>query len=210
MLLSNFSEDLRWWQRGVTYQVYPRSFQDTNNDGIGDLEGIIQRLDYLADLGVNAIWLSPFYPSPMKDFGYDVSDYCNVHPMFGSLDTFDRLVTEVHNRNLKLIVDYVPNHTSDQHPWFIESRSGRSSPKRDWYIWRDPGPDGGVPNNWGSTFGGTAWEWDAPSGQYYFHHFLKEQPDLNWRNPAVKEAMLNVLRFWLERGVDGFRMDVVE
>ncbi len=215
MLLTNLNQgELRWWQRGVTYQIYPRSFLDTNGDGIGDLEGIIRKLDYLNDgtdhsLGIDAIWLSPFYPSPMADFGYDVADYCDVHPMFGDLATFDRLVAEAHKRSIKVIIDYVPNHTSDQHSWFLESRSSRNNPKRDWYIWRDPRPDGQLPNNWGSVFGGPAWEWDEKTGQYYFHHFLKEQPDLNWRNPEVKEAMLNVLRFWLERGVDGFRMDVV-
>lgn len=214
MLLSNFSSELLWWQRGVTYQIYPRSFIDTNGDGVGDLQGILDRLDYLNDgtpgsLGVDAIWLSPFYPSPMKDFGYDVSDYKDVHPLFGDLAVFQRLLQAAHGRNLKVIIDYVPNHTSDQHPWFLESRSSRDNPKRDWYIWHDPKPDGSPPNNWGSHFGGPAWEWDPPTGQYYFHHFLKEQPDLNWRNPLVKEAMLDVLRFWLDLGVDGFRMDVV-
>lgn len=214
MLLSDFREDLRWWQRGVTYQIYPRSFKDTNADGIGDLQGVIDQLDYLNDgtpasLGIDAIWLSPFYPSPMADFGYDVSDYTNIHPMFGSLETFDRLVAEAHKRHIRVIIDYVPNHTSDQHPWFLESRSSRDNPKRDWYIWHAAKPDGSPPNNWGSVFGGPAWEWDGKTGQYYFHHFLKEQPDLNWRNPAVHQAMLEVLRFWLDRGVDGFRMDVV-
>ncbi len=199
----------QWWQTGVTYQIYPRSFQDTNADGIGDLPGIIQRLGYLADLGVDALWLSPFYPSPMKDFGYDVSNYTGVHPLFGSLADFDRLVTAAHARGMKIIIDYVPNHTSDLHPWFLESRSSRDNPNRDWYLWRDAKPDGSPPNNWGSTFGGPAWTWDAVTGQYYFHHFLREQPDLNWRNPEVQAAMLDVLRFWLERGVDGFRMDVV-
>jgi alpha-glucosidase len=198
---------------GVIYQIYPRSFKDTNGDGIGDLQGIIEKLDYLNDgtpnsLGVDAIWICPFYPSPMADFGYDVSDYCDVDPLFGNLTTFDRLVREAHQRNIRVIIDYVPNHTSDQHPWFLESRSSRHNPKRDWYIWRDPKP-GGLPNNWGGVFGGPAWEWDERTGQYYFHQFLKEQPDLNWRNPEVRAAMLDVLRFWLERGVDGFRMDVV-
>ncbi len=202
-------QPLRWWQRGVTYQIYPRSFSDSNADGVGDLNGITLHLGYLADLGVDAIWLSPFYPSPMKDFGYDVADYCDVDPLFGNLDDFDRLVAEAHRQGLRVIIDYVPNHTSDLHPWFLESRSSRTNPKRDWYIWRDPRPDGSLPNNWGSVFGGPAWEWDESTGQYYFHHFLKEQPDLNWRNPDVRQAMLDVLRFWLERGVDGFRMDVV-
>lgn len=205
---------LRWWQRGVVYQIYPRSFMDSNSDGIGDLEGIIQKLDYLNDgteesLGIDAIWLSPFYPSPMADFGYDVADYCDVDPMFGDLAAFDRLVSEAHQRGMKVIIDYVPNHTSDQHRWFIESRSSRDNPKRDWYIWRDPKPDGSPPNNWGSFFGGPAWTLDPKTGQYYLHQFVKEQPELNWRNPEVVKAMLDVLRFWMERGVDGFRMDVV-
>lgn len=201
--------DFFWWQTGVVYQIYPRSFQDSNQDGIGDLAGITQRLDYLSDiLGVDAIWLSPFYPSPMADFGYDVSDYENVDPMFGTLEDFDRLVSEAHRRILRVIIDFVPNHTSDQHPWFIESRSSRDSPKRDWYFWRDPKPDGSLPNNWLSLFGGKAWEYDEKTRQYYLHIFLKEQPDLNWRNPEVKAAMLGALRFWMERGVDGFRLDV--
>ena len=205
---------LCWWQRGVVYQIYPRSFMDSNADGIGDLNGIIQKLDYLNDgtensLGVNAIWLSPFYPSPMKDFGYDVADYCGVDPMFGDLATFDRLVAEAHRRGMKIIIDYVPNHTSDQHPWFLESRSSRDNPKRDWYIWRDPKPDGSPPNNWGSFFGGPAWTLDEKTGQYYMHQFVKEQPELNWRNPEVQDAMLDVLRFWMDRGVNGFRMDVI-
>ncbi len=200
---------LHWWQSGVVYQIYPRSFQDTTGNGVGDLQGIINRLDYMAELGVTAIWLSPFYPSPMADFGYDVADYCDVEPLFGDLATFDRLVAEAHARNLKVIIDWVPNHTSDQHSWFIESRSSRDNPKRDWYIWRDPAPDGGLPNNWGSFFGGPAWTFDATTGQYYMHQFVKEQPELNWRNPELKAAMLDTLRFWLKRGVDGFRMDVI-
>ncbi|HEX2090795.1 MAG TPA: alpha-amylase family glycosyl hydrolase [Longimicrobiaceae bacterium] len=198
-----------WWQRGIVYQVYPRSFMDSNGDGVGDLPGITRRLDYLRWLGVDAVWISPFYPSPMRDFGYDVSDYTGVHPMFGTLDDFDRLLHEAHGRGLRVILDFVPNHTSDRHPWFLESRSSRDNPKRDWYIWRDPAPDGGPPNNWLSCFGGSAWEWDGATGQYYYHAFLKEQPDLNWRNPRVQEAMLDVLRFWLDRGVDGFRVDVI-
>jgi alpha-glucosidase len=198
-----------WWKRGIVYQIYPRSFQDTNGDGIGDLRGISQRLDYLKWLGVDAVWISPIYTSPMVDFGYDVADYCGIDPIFGTLDDFDHLIEQVHSRGLKLILDFVPNHTSDQHPWFQESRSSRTNPKRDWYIWRDPKPDGGVPNNWISNFGGSAWDWDAATGQYYYHAFLKEQPDLNWRNPEVREAMFNVLRFWLDRGVDGFRVDVI-
>ncbi|MBV8848979.1 MAG: DUF3459 domain-containing protein [Methylobacteriaceae bacterium] len=198
-----------WWKRGIVYQVYPRSFQDTNADGVGDLEGIRRRLDYLAWLQVDAIWISPIYPSPMKDFGYDVADYCGVDPIFGMLSDFDRLIAEAHTRGLKLILDFVPNHTSDKHPWFVESRASRDNPKRDWYIWRDPKSDGSPPNNWVSNFGGPAWTLDETTGQYYYHAFLREQPDLNWRNPAVREAMYNVLRFWLDRGVDGFRVDVI-
>lgn len=200
---------LRWWQTGVIYQIYPRSFQDTNADGVGDLQGIIDRLDHLVELGVDAVWISPFYPSPMADFGYDVADYCDIDPLFGDLATFDRLVSEAHARNLRLIIDWVPNHTSDQHPWFLESRSSRENPKRDWYIWRDAKPDGSPPNNWGSWFGGSAWEWDEATGQYYLHSFVKQQPDLNWENPEVCAAMIDTLHFWLRRGVDGFRMDVV-
>jgi alpha-glucosidase len=198
-----------WWQTGVVYQVYPRSFKDTNGDGIGDLLGVVEKLDYLGGtLGVDAIWLSPFYPSPMADFGYDVSDYTGVDPRFGTLDDFDRLVAEAHARGLKLIIDFVPNHSSDQHPWFVASRSSRDDPKRDWYVWRDPKPDGSPPNNWLSVFGGPAWEWDEATGQYYLHSFLKEQPDFNWRNPEVEQALFDVVRFWLDRGVDGFRIDV--
>lgn len=205
---------LAWWQRGVIYQIYPRSFLDTSGNGIGDLPGIIENLDYLNDgstmsLGVDAIWISPFYPSPMADFGYDVSDYSDIHPLFGNLDDFDRLVKEAHQRNIRVIIDYVPNHSSDQHPWFLESRSSRDNRKRDWYIWQDGKADGSPPNNWGSAFGGPAWTWDEKTGQYYLHHFLKEQPELNWRNPDLREAMYDVLRFWLDRGVDGFRMDVI-
>lgn len=199
---------LLWWQTGVVYQIYPRSFQDSNGDGIGDLSGIIARLDYLCDLGIDAIWLSPFYPSPMADFGYDVKDYVNVDPIFGTLDDFDRLVVEAHRRGLRIIIDFVPNHTSEQHPWFLESRSSRDNPKRDWYVWRDARPDGSLPNNWLSYFGGSMWEWDETTRQYYLHSFLKEQPDLNWRNPQVEEAVFASIRFWLERDVDGFRLDV--
>ena len=198
-----------WWQRGIIYQVYPRSFMDSNGDGVGDLRGLISRLDYLRGLGVDAVWLSPIFPSPMKDFGYDVSDYTGIHPLFGTLEDFDLLIREAHAHKIKLVLDFVPNHTSDQHPWFIESRSSRDNPKRDWYIWRDPAPSGGPPNNWLSNFGGSAWEYDPKTEQYYYHAFLRQQPDLNWRNPQVIEAMLNVLRFWLERGVDGFRVDVL-
>ena len=200
-----------WWHRAVIYQIYPRSFKDTTGNGVGDLAGIVEQIDYLSDtLGVDALWLSPFYPSPMKDFGYAVADYTGVDPLFGDLDTFDRLVDEAHARDLKLIVDYVPNHSSDQHPWFQASRSSRYDPKRDWYVWEDPAPDGGPPNNWLSIFGGSAWEWDETTEQYYLHTFLKEQPDLNWRNPEVREAMFDVLRFWMDRGVDGFRVDVAQ
>ncbi|MDB5648812.1 MAG: alpha amylase catalytic region, partial [Hyphomicrobiales bacterium] len=198
-----------WWKRGVIYQIYPRSFQDSNADGIGDLDGIRRRLDHLTWLGVDAIWVSPVYPSPMADFGYDVADYCGIDPIFGDLEQFDALVAEVHTRGLKIIMDFVPNHTSDQHAWFKESRSSRTNPKRDWYIWRDAAPSGGPPNNWVSNFGGSAWQWDEATGQYYYHAFLREQPDLNWRNRAVCEAMHDVLRFWLGRGVDGFRVDVI-
>jgi alpha-glucosidase len=195
--------DPLWWQRGIVYQIYPRSFMDSDGDGIGDLRGVLSRLDHLTDLGVDALWLSPIYPSPMKDFGYDVADYTGIDPMFGTLADFDRLVAAAHRRGIKVILDFVPNHTSDQHPWFLESRASRESPKRDWYLWRD------APNNWLSSFGGSAWQLDAATGQYYYHAFLPEQPDLNWRNPAVVEAMLEVLRFWMARGVDGFRVDVL-
>ena len=198
-----------WWQSGIFYQIYPRSFQDSDGDGIGDLAGIARRLDYLDGLGVDAIWISPIFPSPMADFGYDVADYCGIEPIFGDLAAFDRLVEQAHARGLKVVLDFVPNHTSDQHPWFRESRSSRENPRRDWYIWRDPAADGGPPNNWISNFGGPAWSFDAASGQYYYHAFLKEQPDLNWRNPQVRAAMHDVLRFWMARGVDGFRVDVI-
>jgi alpha-glucosidase len=208
------TSEFSWWQQGVIYQVYPRSFKDTNGDGVGDLQGIIEKLDYLNggtpdSLGVNAIWISPMFPSPMKDFGYDIADYCDVDPMFGDLAIFDRLVAEAHQRGIKIILDYVPNHTSDQHSWFQESRSSRDNPRHDWYIWKDAKPDGSPPNNWGGVFGGKAWTWDATRQQYYFHQFDPGQPDLNWRNPDVRAAMLDVLRFWMRRGVDGFRMDVI-
>jgi len=199
----------QWWQTGVIYQVYPRSFMDSNGDGVGDLAGITDKLDYLSWLGVDALWLSPIYPSPMADFGYDVSDYTGVDPLFGTLADVDRLLAEAHGRGLKLILDFVPNHTSDEHPWFVESRGSRDNPKRDWYIWRDPAPDGGPPNNWLGMFGGNAWVYDEPTGQYYLHLFDRKQPDLNWRNPEVRAAMYDALRFWLDRGVDGFRVDVI-
>ena len=198
-----------WWETGVIYQVYPRSFQDSNGDSVGDLPGIEARLDHLVRLGVDAMWLSPIFPSPMADFGYDVADYTGVEPMFGTLADFDRLLAACHARGLKLLLDFVPNHSSDRHPWFVESRSSRDNPKRDWYIWRDPAPAGGPPNNWTSDFGGSSWEWDDHTGQYYLHAFLKEQPDLNWRNPELRAAMIDVLRFWLDKGVDGFRIDVL-
>src|SRR6202521_1627940 len=198
-----------WWQRAVIYQVYPRSFQDTDGDGVGDLRGIIERLRYLAELGVDALWLSPIFRSPMRDFGYDICDYLDVDPLFGTRDDLDRLIEAAHGRAMKILLDLVPNHTSEQHPWFVDSRSSRASPKRDWYIWRDPAPGGGPPNNWLSEFGGSAWELDRGSGQYYYHAFLAAQPDLNWRNPDVATAMHEVMRFWLRRGVDGFRVDVM-
>jgi alpha-glucosidase len=198
-----------WWQTAVIYQIYPRSFQDSNGDGIGDLDGIRDRLDYCVEVGIDAILLSPIFPSPMADFGYDVSDYTDVAPIFGTLATFDRLLGEIKRRGLKLLLDFVPNHTSIEHPWFRASRSSRSNPKRDWYLWRDPAPDGGPPNNWLSHFGGSAWTWDPHTSQYYYHSFLSEQPDLNWRHPDVVAAMHEVMRFWLRRGVDGFRIDVL-
>jgi alpha-glucosidase len=201
--------DESWWRHGIFYQIYPRSFQDSNSDGVGDINGIIGRLPYLRALGVDAVWLSPIFPSPMADFGYDISDYTGIDPLFGTMEDFDALISEVHAGGLKLILDLVPNHTSDRHAWFIESRTSRDNPKRDWYIWRDPAPDGGPPNNWMSEFGGSAWEYDAATGQYYYHAFLAQQPDLNWRNPAVREAMYDVMRFWLRKGVDGFRVDVI-
>ena len=209
----------QWWQTGVIYQVYPRSFQDTNGDGVGDLQGITARLDYLAGLGVDAVWISPIYPSPMEDFGYDVADYTGIDPLFGTLTDFDALLEAAHGRGLRIILDFVPNHSSDQHPWFLESRSSRENPKRDWCLWREPaapvGPDDPrppserYPNNWTSNFGGPAWTWDEGTGQFYLHSFLKQQPDLNWRNPELRTAIYAAMRFWLDRGVDGFRMDVL-
>jgi alpha-glucosidase len=198
-----------WWHHGTIYQIYPRSFQDSNDDGIGDLEGIRRRLPYLKDLGVDAVWLSPIFQSPMADFGYDIADYEAIDPIFGDMAAFDRLLEEAHALDLKLLLDFVPNHTSDAHQWFAESRSSRDNPKRDWYIWRDAAADGGPPNNWVSNFGGSAWAWDDHTKQYYYHAFLKEQPDLNWRNPEVRRAMFDTLRFWLDKGVDGFRVDVI-
>lgn len=208
-----------WWQTAVIYQIYPRSFQDMGGDGVGDLVGIVSRLDYLVGLGIDALWVSPFYPSPMADFGYDVADYCDVDPLFGSLADFDALIARAHSLGLKLILDFIPNHTSDQHPWFIESRSSGHNPKRDWYLWREPAsgdgpPEARLPNNWMSHFGGSAWTFDPRTGQFYLHSFLGQQPDLNWRNPEVRAAIYSAMRFWLERGIggrgaDGFRMDVL-
>ncbi|HNA47479.1 MAG TPA: alpha-glucosidase, partial [Nitrospira sp.] len=202
-----------WWQSAIVYQIYPWSFQDSNGDGIGDLPGIISRLDYLNgspdSLGVDAIWLSPIYPSPMHDFGYDVSDYCDIDPRFGTLADFDRLVSEAHRRGIRVVMDLVLNHTSNQHPWFIESRSSRTSAKRDWYYWADGKSGRRPPNNWAARFGGSAWTHDPHTGQYYLHSFLSEQPDLNWTNPAVRDAVFGVVRFWLDRGVDGFRLDAI-
>lgn len=199
-----------WWQTGIIYQIYPRSFADSDGDGVGDLRGITSRLDYLEWLGVDAVWLSPFYPSPMADFGYDVADYCEVDSLFGTLADFDELLEGAHRRGIRLLIDLVPNHTSDEHPWFVESRSSRDNPKRDWYVWRDPASGGGPPNNWESVHGGgSAWEWDEETGQYYLYTFQVEQPDLNWHHPEVREAMYGVMRFWLDRGVDGFRIDAL-
>lgn len=198
-----------WWKTSVVYHIYPRSFQDSNSDGIGDLEGIRSRLDYLQWLGVQAIWLSPIYPSPMHDFGYDVSDYRGINSLFGTLEDFDRLLSDVHKRGMKLLLDLVPNHTSDEHEWFKESRSSRDNPKRDYYIWRDAKADGSPPNNWKSFFGGSAWEWDENTQQYYLHQFVKQQPELNYRNPKVEEEMLDIIKFWMDKGIDGFRVDVI-
>jgi len=198
-----------WWQKGIIYQIYPRSYQDSNADGIGDLIGIRQRLDYIQSLNVAAVWLSPIFPSPMHDFGYDVADYCDINPLFGSMDDFNALLADVHGRDLKLILDLVPNHSSDEHAWFVESCSSRDNPKRDWYIWRDPAPDGGPPNNWLSFFGGPAWTYDEHTDQYYLHQFVTQQPELNYRHPDVMPAMLENMRFWLDKGVDGFRVDVI-
>jgi alpha-glucosidase len=200
---------LAWWQREVIYEIYPRSFQDENGDGIGDLPGIRRRLDYLKWLGVGALWIGPFYASPMVDFGYDISDHCAVDPQFGTLEDFDRLLTDAHALGIKIIIDFVPNHTSDRHSWFRESRASRNNPKRDWYIWRDPAPGGGPPNNWLSEFGESAWSLDPATGQYYYHAFMASQPDLNWRDEELRAAMHEVMRFWLRRGVDGFRLDAV-
>ncbi|MBV9262283.1 MAG: DUF3459 domain-containing protein [Pseudolabrys sp.] len=205
----NQSPKAPWWQSAVIYQIYPRSFADSNDDGVGDLNGIRARLPYLADLGVDAIWLSPIYVSPMADLGYDISDHTAIDPLFGTMADFDALLETAHARGLRLVLDFVPNHTSIEHRWFRESRASRRDPKRDWYIWRDPAPDGGPPNNWLSEFGGSAWAYDQASGQYYYHAFLAQQPDLNWRNRDVRAAMHDVMRFWLAKGVDGLRVDVL-
>jgi alpha-glucosidase len=204
-------EEVAWWRRGAIYQIYPRSFADSGGDGVGDLEGLRSHLDHVASLGAEAIWLSPVFPSPMADFGYDVSDYCDIDPVFGTLDDFDALVADAHSRGLRVVLDWVANHTSDQHPWFQESRSSRDSAKRDWYVWADPAGDGGPPNGWASAFTavGPAWTLDEGSGQYYLHSFAPEQPDLNWDNPAVEAAMHQTVRFWMERGVDGLRLDAI-
>ena len=205
----NNLDNQEWWRGASIYQIYPRSYQDSNADGIGDLQGVIDRLPYVAELGVDAIWLSPFFTSPMKDFGYDVSDYCDVDPMFGNLEDFKELVARAHELGLRVIIDQVLSHTSDQHAWFKESRQDRSNPKSDWYVWADAKPDGSPPNNWLSVFVGSAWQWDAKREQYYFHNFLNSQPDLNLHNPEVRKALFDVLRFWMDLGVDGFRFDTV-
>jgi len=207
-LLAQTSAD-PWWKHAVIYEAYPRSFQDSNGDGVGDLKGITERVDYLQALGINAIWLSPIYPSPQVDFGYDISDYENVDPQYGNLVDFDQLVAEAKKRNIRIIMDMVMNHTSDKHPWFIESKSSRNNPKRDWYIWRDGKGPGIPPNNWQSAFGHSAWKFDPTTKQWYYHKFYAEQPDLNWRNPKVEKAMFDSVRFWLDRGVAGFRLDAI-
>jgi alpha-glucosidase len=204
------AEGHQWWQNAVFYEIYPRSFADSNNDGIGDLNGITSKLDYLKALGVDAIWITPCYPSPQVDFGYDVADYENIDPMYGTLEDFDRLESAARKRGIRIIMDFVINHTSDQHPWFMESRSSRTNPKRDWYIWRDGRGPHQPPNNWLSTFGGSAWKFDPTTGQWYYHYFYPQQPDLNWRNPAVEKAMFDVTRWWYKRGVAGFRLDAVD
>ena len=203
-------KDFLWWRDGIIYQIYPRSFADSNNDGIGDLPGITDKLDYLQDLGIDAIWLSPIYPSPDVDFGYDVSNYTDIDPKFGTMQDFEKLVKEAKKRDIHIILDLVLNHTSDQHPWFIESKKSKDNPYHDWYIWRDPKPDGSEPNNWAAVFGRSGWEFDPDLGQYYYHMFYPAQPDLNWRNPAVRQAILDIFRFWLKKGVDGFRLGCLQ
>ena len=204
------AEGHQWWQHAVFYEIYPRSFADSNNDGIGDLNGISSKMTYLRDLGVDAIWITPCFPSPQIDFGYDVSDYENIDPMYGSLADFDRMVAEGKKHNVRIILDFVPNHTSDQHPWFLDSKSSRNAQHRDWYIWRDGKAPGKPPSNWISIFGGSAWTLDPTTNQYFYHYFYKQQPDLNWRNPAVEKAMLDITRWWYQRGVSGFRLDAVD
>ncbi len=198
-----------WWRGAVIYQIYPRSYQDSNGDGIGDLRGIVERLPYIASLGVDVIWISPFFTSPMKDFGYDVSDYCDVDPMFGTLSDFDALVATAHKLGIKVLIDLVLSHSSDQHPWFVESRGSRDNARANWYVWADPKPDGTPPNNWLSIFGGSAWAWDSTRLQYFLHNFLASQPDLNFHEPQVQDALLDVAKFWLDRGVNGFRLDTI-
>jgi alpha-glucosidase len=204
------AEGHQWWQHAVFYEIYPRSFADSNNDGIGDLKGITSKMSYLHDLGVDAIWITPCFPSPQVDFGYDVSDYENIDPMYGTLADFDQMVAEGKKQHVRIIFDFVVNHSSDQHPWFVDSKSSRTAAHRDWYIWRDGKGSGQPPNNWTSEFGGCAWKFDATTGQYYYHNFYAEQPDLNWHNPAVKDAMFDVTRWWYKRGVSGFRLDAVD
>ncbi|HUC20821.1 MAG TPA: alpha-amylase family glycosyl hydrolase, partial [Candidatus Polarisedimenticolaceae bacterium] len=208
-MLKHMPEKTPWHQNAIIYQIYPRSFADSNGDGIGDLPGITSRLDYLSDLGIDAIWLSPIFESPMADFGYDISDYRRIDPDFGTLEDCEELIRQAHKRNIKVLMDLVPSHTSDQHAWFDESKSSTDNPKRDWYVWKDPKPDGSEPNNWGSVFGGPAWTLDETTSQYYLHSFLKEQPDLNWANPEVQQAIQAVMRFWYEKGIDGFRVDAI-
>lgn len=210
MPMHSLSTETRpWWRGAVIYQIYPRSFADSNGDGVGDLPGITARLDHVAALGVDAVWISPFFTSPMRDFGYDIADFCGVDPVFGTLADFDALVARAHALGLKVLIDQVYSHSSDQHPWFQESRTSRTNPKADWYVWADAKPDGSPPNNWQSVFGGPAWTWDARRGQYYLHNFLREQPDLNFHNPEVQAATLATAKFWLDRGVDGFRLDAI-
>ncbi|MGO2928943.1 MAG: alpha-amylase family glycosyl hydrolase, partial [Leuconostoc falkenbergense] len=202
------TETIKWWQKAVVYQVYPRSFQDANGDGIGDLQGIEQRLDYIKKLGADVVWLNPVYASPDKDNGYDISDYEDINAKFGTMADFDRLLAKAHDKGIKILMDLVVNHTSDQHKWFIESRSSKDNDKRDFYIWRDP-VDGHEPNNWGSFFSGPAWKFDEATGQYYLHLFVEGQPDLNWVNPKVRQSVFDMMNFWVDKGIDGFRMDVI-
>ena len=199
---------LKWWQKTIVYQIYPKSFCDSNGDGIGDIPGIISKLDYLQDLGVGAIWLCPIYPSPLVDNGYDISDYYNIAPEYGTMEDMKNLIAEADKRNIKIVMDLVFNHTSDQHNWFLEAKSSKTNPKRDWYIWRDPNEDGSAPTNWRSIFGGSAWTLDKETNQYYLHTFAKEQPDLNWENPKVRQALFEVANFWIDMGVGGFRIEI--